>query len=139
MINQKLYDELSIYTLEHKGPDFIHQYVVDTYTAQNATLKIPSISITCALVGLYLHCEKGFTGREVQKFHMKMIKQKKTWPTFDFPTERGSITIADVLNAPAGELRDNLINTWSKSVWTAWTKNKSRIEQLIESELGDHW
>jgi Family of unknown function (DUF5946) len=58
-----LYHELSCYTLAHRDPSFIHQYIVDAYTAQHANETTKPIAVVFALIGLYLHIEKNFTGR----------------------------------------------------------------------------
>jgi hypothetical protein len=65
-----LYHELSCYTLAHPDPSFIHQHIVDAYTAQHARETTKPIALVFALIGLYLHVEKNFTGRQVQRFHM---------------------------------------------------------------------
>ena len=52
------YDELAYYTLAHPDPTFIHQHIVDAYAAQTAKQDIRPITITFALVGLYLSVEK---------------------------------------------------------------------------------
>jgi hypothetical protein len=43
------------------------------------------ITIIFALIGLYLHLEKNFTGKEVQFAHMKLVKHRKNWPNFKLP------------------------------------------------------
>ena len=113
---QELHNQLFYYTLSQAKPEFIHQYVVDAYAAQHADAKTKPITIAFALVGLYLHIEKGFTGRAVQKAHMLIAKRKKQWPTFDLPKDRGAITIAEVMHASPGANRDEAINRWSASV-----------------------
>lgn len=57
------YNELQCYTLGQGDLAFIHQHVVDSWTAQHADEQTKPISLTFALVGLYLHVEKGFSGR----------------------------------------------------------------------------
>jgi Family of unknown function (DUF5946) len=74
-----LYHELSCYTLTHPDPSFIHQHIVDAYTAQNANEITKPIAVVFALIGLYLHVEKNFTGRQVQRFHMKLAKIRRPW------------------------------------------------------------
>ena len=72
------FNELIFYTLGH--PDmayFIHQHVVDAYTAQNADEKTKPIAITFALAGLYLYVEMKYSGRQVQLAHIQMSKNKK--------------------------------------------------------------
>jgi hypothetical protein len=58
-----LYDQLSLYTLSHADPSFIHQHVVDAFAAQHADDRTKPITLTFALVGLYLHAERGFSGK----------------------------------------------------------------------------
>ena len=131
--DQEKYNELALYTLQHKDPSFIHQYIVDAYAAQHADKNTKPITLTFALVGLYLHMEKNYSGREVQLAHIKMAKVKREWPEFSFPRDRGDITIDDVLKAEPGIQRDEMINKWSKSAWIAWSNNKQKIIELLVS------
>jgi hypothetical protein len=124
------YDELSYYTLSHSDPSFIHQHIVDAFTAQTAEEKIKPIAITFALIGLYLHIEKRFTGRQVQLAHMRMGRDKKPWPHVRLPKNRGEITVSDVLLAPAGKARDEMIHKWCRSVWSAYEENHRAIGDL---------
>jgi hypothetical protein len=133
--DQDLYNELSLYTLQHNDPAFIHQYMVDTYAAQYADKNTKPITTAFALMGLYLHLEKNYSGKEVQKAHMQMGKKKREWPRFQFPKERGQITVADVLKAKPGISRDKMINKWSYSVWRAWSENQTKIAYWLKSEL----
>src|SRR5436305_5181630 len=103
LLPQDAYNELAYYTLSHHNPEFIHQNLVDAYTAQNAHEKTKPIAIAFALIGLYLHVEKGFTGRQVQLAHMQLANQQKSWPAFDLPETRGSITVFDVLATQPGK------------------------------------
>jgi hypothetical protein len=133
---QDLYNELTAYTLVH--PDrasFIHQYVVDAFAAQNADERTKPITLTFALVGLYLYTEKDYSGRHVQRVHMLLARRRKRWPTFELPAGRGSITVADVMAAPAGPERDAMIRRWSESVWQAFSGHRDRIAELLRTEL----
>ena len=125
-------DELMAYTLAHGDPAFIHQYVVDAQMAQTATEATKPIGITFALAGLYLHCERNFTGRQVQLAHMAMAKRKREWPKFVLPAHRGSMTAGEVLAAPPGPQRDRAIEAWAASVWSAYRDaNRQTIIQLL--------
>jgi hypothetical protein len=124
---------LSYYTLAH--PDtiyFIHQHAVDAYTAQHADQHTKPISITFALVGLYLFIEKNYTGRQVQQAHMRMTNNKRAWPAFNLPEERGTISVADVMNALPGEPRDLMIKKWCASVWNAYSDSRETVILLAE-------
>src|SRR6516162_473493 len=111
------YDEVYVYTMSRPG--FILQHVVDAFTVQNATEDSKPISVVFGLVGLYLHIEKQFSGRQVQKAHIELGRRKRVWPKVYLPEDRGAITVADVLAASAGPERDRAIDDWCRSLWTA--------------------
>lgn len=134
-MGQEEFYELCCYTLVHQDPSFIHQYAVDTFAAQVADEKTKSITITFALIGLYLHNEKDFTGKEVQNAHMKLAEHPKKWPTFKLPKYRGNITVSDVIKTPEGSDRDNEIKKWSANVWDAYKPCHDQIMELVKTEL----
>jgi hypothetical protein len=128
---QDAYHELSAYTLTHGDPTFIHQHVVDAWAAQHAVEGGKPIGLTFALVGLYLHLEKGFSGRRVQRAHMEMARSKRQWPAFALPTSRGSLTAIDVMAASEGPTRDAAIDEWCRSVWGAFSASAPAVEALL--------
>ncbi|HJT18571.1 MAG TPA: DUF5946 family protein [Thermoanaerobaculia bacterium] len=125
------YDELAYYTLAHGDPAFIHQHIVDAWAAQTASESAKPIAIAFALAGLYLHCERKFTGRQVQLAHMKMAQRKREWPKFDLPANRGSMTAADVLKTEPGPERDQAIDRWAAAVWDAFRANRETIIAML--------
>ena len=129
------YHELSYDTLAHGDPSFIHQHVVDAYTAQCGSESSEPIAIAFALIGLYLAVEEKRSGRDVQRMHMKLAKRRKEWPRFALPRERGAITVSDVLAAPAGERRDDMIRQWCASVWAAWADSHAQVKALLQEAL----
>jgi GNAT superfamily N-acetyltransferase len=135
---QDQFNKLFYYTLGH--PDtiyFIHQHAVDAFTAQQATEKTKPIGLTFALVGLYLFLEKNYSGRQVQQAHMHMGKHKREWPIFGLPTQRGEITVSDVIAATEGPERDAKIKTWCASVWQAYHEDHRTVETLVKIALGE--
>lgn len=133
MTTQELYDELSFYTLDHKSKNFIHQHIVDAYTAQTADSDTKPISVFFSLAGLYLFVEKGCTGRQIQDTHLRMAQKTKEYPKIILPENRGEITVKNVLDAPAGADRDAMILKWCISVWTAFSDQHEKIVALIEN------
>ncbi len=133
--DQEAYNELAYYTLSHPDPAFIHQNIVDAFTAQHAGQDTKSIAITFALIGLYLSVEKGFTGRQVQQAHMQLAKSRKGWPTFVLPENRGEITVFDVTSMPSGKERDDMIRKWCNSVWNAYHDSQQQVRDLVRKEL----
>jgi hypothetical protein len=108
--------------------------VVDAWAAQYADEHTKSIGITFALVGLYLHIERGFSGRQVQRAHMSLARPKRTWPSFALPRERGTVTASRVMAVPAGEERDRAIDAWCTSVWDAFSEHHAAVADLLEEQ-----
>jgi hypothetical protein len=125
------YDELQAYTLGHGDPAFIHQHVVDAGAAQRADERTKPIGLTFALVGLYLHVERGWSGRQVQHAHQQLARRRQAWPWFSLPAQRGRVTADDVMARPAGPDRDRAIDTWCASVWEAFREHQSAIVELL--------
>jgi hypothetical protein len=132
--DRQLYDRLSCYTLSLRDPYFIHQLVVDAYAVQHVGEEAKPITVAFALAGLYLHNEKGFSGREVQRAHMKLARNKQPVPRFELPEEKGEITVADVMCHTPGPGRDEAIERWSASVWRAWKGSHARVAEWLEAE-----
>ena len=78
--DEDAYNELCCYTLTHNDPAFIHQHVVDAFAVQAADETTKPIKLTFGLIGLYLKIERKFSGREVQRAHMALARQKHVWP-----------------------------------------------------------
>ena len=136
MADDAAYNELAAYTLAHGGPAFIHQHVVDAFAAQHACEDSKPIGVAFALIGLYLHVERGRSGKEVQQAHMRLGRRRREWPVFDLPATRGDMTIADVLDAAPGPERDRAIDDWCASVWKAWSGSRARVVALLD-EMGE--
>ncbi len=135
LTEQEAYNKLSLYTLAHSSPAFIHQHVVDAFAAQYADDKTKPITIIFALVGLYLCVEKNHTGKKIQFAHMKLAGGKKSWPAITLPADRGAITVFDVLKAHPGNPRDEAIKKWCASVWEAYRDSRETIVELVRNEL----
>jgi hypothetical protein len=133
--DQELYGELSFYTLNLGDPAFLHQEIVDAYAAQHVDDRTKPIRTVFALIGLYLYLEKSFTGRQVQKMHMRLASRRKRWPTIPPPNAAAGITVADVLATPPGEPRDKTIHDWCASVWETWQPHRQVIIDLARNEL----
>jgi hypothetical protein len=134
--DQALYDQLALYSLELRDPSFLHQNIVDAYTAQHAGATTKPIAIVFALIGLYLHVEKNFTGRQVQLAHMRMARRRRHWTAPPLTTETAAIGVADVVATPPGPARDAMIRRWCESVWQSWHSGRPFIAAIARAELG---
>ncbi|MFL6375337.1 MAG: DUF5946 family protein [Pyrinomonadaceae bacterium] len=127
------YDELCAFTLSIGRGNFVHQHVVDAHAAQTATPAGKPIRIFFALVGLYLHLEHGFTGSEVQLAHMKLAGKRREWPEIELPSDRGSITAADVLAVEGDDGRIAMIDDWCGSVWYQYGSQRDKIASALRN------
>lgn len=135
LAEQDLQHELSYYTLPHGDTAFIHQLIVDAFAAQNATPERKPIHVVFALIGLYLHLVRGFTGRQVQLAHIRLGTPRRNWTMPQLPEERGAIRVADVLAVPPGAERDRKIDAWCASVWAAYHDVHGEIAAIAKREL----
>jgi hypothetical protein len=133
--DQEKYHELAYYTLAHLDPSFIHQHIVDARTAQCANEDTKPVAVAFSLIGLCLYVEENRSGREVQRVHMQLAKNRRAWPTFKLPQRRGAITVSEVVAMPAGVERDVMIRRWCVSVWDAWQESHSSVRALLQELL----
>jgi len=133
----QLYGELCAYTTTRGDIEFIHQLAVDAYGAQHAGENVRPITVAFALIGLYVACERGYSGRQVQRMHMLLAQRSKTWPRFVPPPHAGTVTVLNVVRARPGEERDAMLRRWGQSVWDAWGQEHERVTSLMASVMAD--
>lgn len=129
-----MYHELTARTLCDRDPSFPHQLAVDAYAAQHATLDSNTLSTAFALIGLYLVCERRFTGRQVQLAHTRLAQRRQEWPRFQPPASRGAMNVGDVL-AAGDEARNEALSNWVRSTWAAWEPAHARVAALVRDRL----
>ena len=132
---QRAYEELQVYTLSLGDPGFLHQILVDTWALRHAGEETRPMAVAFALASLYLHFERGFTGRAAQRVHMHLARRDREWPRFVLPEDRGRTTASQVLAAPAGEERNRAIEAWAAELWAAYRDSHQPIAELLE-QLG---
>lgn len=129
---QAAHEELQLYTYALGDAEFVHQHVVDAWTLQHADARTKPIALAFALLGLYLHLEHGFTGRQVQRVHVDLARRREPLPAFRLPSERGALTVLDVVAAPPGPERLRALDQWCASVWQAWASEHAAVARWME-------
>ena len=126
--------ELWAYTLARGDATFVHQHALDALSAQRADDRTTAMQLTFALVGLYLAVERGYTGRQVQQVHAALARRRPSrWPTLAPPANRGIISLAQVLAAPAGPVRDAAIGEWCADVWSAYAMCRDAVIEFLRA------
>lgn len=128
------YHELSIYTLQLRDPEFTHQLIVDAYAAQHSSRQMPHITVTFALIGLYLVCNHGYTGKQAQRAHMILAHKTKSWPQFLPDDRKAELTVVDVIDC-SDNMKKEMIMKWAKAVWDSWKPEHQRVAQLVDKYL----
>jgi len=134
---KEMYNQLAFYTLSLADTSFIHQHIIDAWAAQHADENEKPIKTIFALIGLYLAIEKNYTGKEVQRAHMLLARNKRQWPVFPIPAEKSRMTVFDIMAQPVGPKRDKAIMQWCASVWDSWAEIHDEIQELTRLELGN--
>jgi hypothetical protein len=129
------YSDLMCYTVSKQDPGFIHQHVVDSYAAQHAGGPTRPITIAFGLIGLYLALEKGYTGRQVQKAHMKIAKIQKDWPFPEPPHRHAGLTVIDVVLEATDNKKETSIRKWMESVWEIWEERHEWVRVTTDELL----
>ncbi len=132
---QDAYAALTFYSLELQDAAFLHQHIVDAYSAQHADQTSRPMAIVFSLLGLYLYLEKGFTGRQVQRVHTLLASRRQHWIAPPLPPEPAPIGVAHVMAAPPGIEREAAVRAWCQAVWESWSHARPSIVAIARDHL----
>jgi Family of unknown function (DUF5946) len=130
------FSDLSCYTVAHQDPAFIHQHAVDAYEAQHAGGATRPVTTVFGLIGLYLAIGRGYSGKEVQRAHMRIAKIRKDWPRLEPPERPASLTVGNVLQESPGPERDAMIMLWAAAVWESWVDRHAWVQETADGLVG---
>lgn len=110
----------------------IHRLTVDTYAAQHPGRETPQTtqSVIVHLTSINLLLYEDISSETVTKKLGKFIEDHKdefSW--LEPPENRGDVTVSDVAGARDLEEHTELVEEWAHSVWEAWERHHSAIEQ----------
>lgn len=124
-------------TMASTDPAFLHQHVVDAYfggEGHDPDDQKP-MRLWFALLGLCLHLEHGFDGRQVQRVHMQLAGQRRQWLPLGGRHESAGVTVHDVA-AAAPEERAELVTPWCDAVWQSWSNVHDRVREIAGQFAG---
>ena len=131
-----LYGEVAGYELEHVVRlGKWHQLLVDTYAAQHAGPDTPPIGTAFALIGLAIALELDWDGLRVRDAHQQLARDFRSWPRFEPPSSRGSMTIFDLAMAGSPEAHLERLRAWGADVWAAWSSSHDAVWALIAERV----
>jgi hypothetical protein len=125
------------YTVAKQDKEFIHQHAVDAYAAQHAGGTTRNITVAFGLIGLYLALEHGYTGKQVQRAHMRIAMFRKEWLRLEPPLRPASITVTGVLAVPDRE-KNAMIHCWMEAVWENWADRQQWVRESTDALMDWH-
>ena len=109
----------------------IHVMSVDTYAVQHAGAAHPDKSVCGHLCSLHLQLDRGVPSVSMPDILRRIISRTKTWPHFDRPDMRASLTAFDVAMAPTSE-KVAVTRRWAAGVWNAWREHHGAIARFVD-------
>ena len=114
-----------------------HQITVDAYAVQHAGGRHPDKSVCVHLAGLYLTMERGVAPADVPLRLQRLASRMTSWPHFEVPAARASLTVHDVVLASgAAEAHIRAVQAWGRGVWNAWAAHHDAVRRLLEPAAG---
>ncbi|PGL70146.1 DUF5946 family protein [Bacillus sp. AFS055030] len=130
------FSDLSSYTLEKQDTNFIHQHAIDTYAAQHSGNNMKNITASFSVIGLYYAIVHDFNGKQVQRVHTLLSRQKYNWDALQSPDNSAySLTVYDVMKEQPGENRDKMLIKWMNDVWKCWNHQHEWVKNICNELL----
>jgi hypothetical protein len=113
----------------------VHQLTVDSYAVQHAGGRHPDKSVAVHVTGLHLVLVRGLRTTEVAPHLQRLASRTTSWPHFEPPGERASLTIFDVAIAATSLEHEARVRAWASQVWQAWSAHHDAIAALADTAL----
>jgi hypothetical protein len=114
-----------------------HQITVDAYAVQHAGGRHPDKSVCIHLVGLYWTIERALAPTDVPPRLQRLAGRATSWPHFEVPAARASLTVHDVVLASgAPEAHVRAVRAWGRAVWDVWEVHHEAVRRLAEPAGG---
>jgi hypothetical protein len=113
----------------------IHRLTVDAYAAQHPGRETPQTtqSVIVHLTSINLVLSKDVSsGTVTDKIGYLTDHHNDDFSCLEPPANRGDVTVVDVAQACDLEEHTALVEEWARSVWEAWEKHHSAIEQWTQ-------
>jgi hypothetical protein len=131
-----LYAEVEGYEFSHLAQlGEHHQLLVDAYGAQHVGSQTPPIRTAFSLIGLELALVEGWSGIAVRDAHQALARRFRSWPLFEPPAQRASVTVLDLALATTPAEYEVTLMRWATAVWRTWEPAHDQVRTLIASRL----
>ena len=111
----------------------LHRLTVDTYSVQHPGRPSPQTVQSAALhlVSLCLVLERGASSQEATRAIRIGATRKGCYTWLTPPSSTGSVTVADVLSAPAPDAHLAWVQKWAQDAWLAWQPHHDTVRTWV--------
>lgn len=116
----------------------VHQLTVSAYAVQHPAGRRhhPIESVSTHLIELCLLLEHGTSAHQAMKLLAKLPGQPAGERRLEPPVPNGTVTVSDVLAAPAQRDQIKLVvERWARNVWDAWRPHHATVQAWTERGL----
>lgn len=114
-----------------------HQLTVDSYAVQHpgraSSQSIQSVGLH--LISLCLQLEQGADSIRTREILQRSKSFVERFAWLEPPADRGSVTVADVLQMDSAQEHIDRVDLWSRSAWNAWRVHHPTVHRWI-NDLG---
>lgn len=120
---------------EYSDPAYfqVHRLSVDAYAVQHPGKPSPQTiqSVAVHLIRLCLLLERGLPMERANAAMLKASEQEALYVWLEPPVSRGSMTVAEVLEAQGVEAHMAAVRCWAETSWAAWAPYHATIKNWL--------
>jgi Family of unknown function (DUF5946) len=113
----------------------LHRLTVDAYAVQHPGVDGPQArnSVGIHLSRLCLMFDRGWSVERANDAMLAITAKKRRYPWLTPPSNRGSVTVEDVLAAENPSEHLCAVEQWAKSAWQAWAEHHAIVRGWVEN------
>jgi hypothetical protein len=120
---------------EYSDPAYfrVHRLSVDAYAVQHPGKTSPQTiqSVAVHLIRLCLLLERGLPMERANAAMLKASEREELYVWLEPPASRGSVTVAEVLEAQGVEAHMAAVRRWAESAWQAWAPHHATVRSWL--------
>jgi len=120
---------------EYSDPAYfqVHRLSVDAYAVQHPGHPNPQAiqSVAVHLIRLCLLLERGLPMERANAAMLKASEREELYVWLEPPASRGSVTVAEVLEAQGVEAHMAAVRRWAESAWAAWSPHHATVRSWL--------
>jgi hypothetical protein len=121
---------------EYESPPYarLHRLTVDAYAVQHPGVDGPQArnSVGIHLSRLCLMFDCGWSVERANDAMLAITAKKRHYPWLIPPSDRGMVTVKDVLAAQTASDHLHAVERWARCAWKAWEEHHAAVRGWVE-------